>query len=446
MAPNCPGPRVEVPSPRIRPSRFGLFSVAEVETVEDGTWEWGIQYQTQGCDNNVYTWPRPCEPQKLPVTPVTLIVDLFVGPPAWDDTARYECSPPPEEQQYRWLFAVAKADPCWALPPGTRIQVSANGGPLVDIPILGPLGAQEEEADGAGHYVAAISKDCPTRILVREAGIGKEARVDLAPDQEAASVVFELSTDPEVWLNERRKVMDGPPGWVCGDPLWIYSSAACMPGADFSKDAEPMARKRIETGEQTAVESWLWRHMRESHPIPVGGECSGSYRRLPWPASSRLEVCLSRLEAALTQTIGGIGVLHVPAVVAMRLASMGSIWTDLSGWFTPLGTPVVFGVGYEATVGPVEHGNVPDQIVMYGTGPVTIRRGPIGTYEGFDRVTNEFAAIAERAYAVTTDCALLYTACPNDWCQPPPPDPDNTEPDEPDETLENGQNVSNNDA
>lgn len=439
MSPSCPGPRVEVAGPRIAPVRFGLFSVAEMLEVEDGTWTWGLQYRTQGCDANVYTWPRPCLDQGIPVQDVTVTVDLFVGPPAWDDTSRYECSPPPDEQDYRWLFAVAKADPCWALPPGSRIQVSANGGPLVDIPILGPKGAAEEEADGAGHYVAAISKECATRVLVREAGLGKETRVDLAPDQTAASVVFELKADPEVWLNERRKVQDGPPGYVCGDPFWIYSTAACMPGADFAKDAGPLAEKRMLTGEQRAVEAWLWQHMRESHPIPVGGECSGSYRRIPWPVSSRVEVCLSRLEAALIQTLGGIGVLHVPAVIAMRLASLGSIWTDLKGWYTPLGTPVVFGTGYDPSLGPIDHGHVPDQIVMYGTGPVTVRRGPINVYEGFAHLTNEYSAIAERAYGVTTDCALLYTACPNDWCQPAPEG--DTGGDGQDESTENGQNT-----
>lgn len=413
----CPGPRVEVAGPRITPTRFGLFSAASVETVEDGTWEWGIQYRSQGCDSNVYSWPRPCEQRPLPVQDVTVTVDLWVGPPAWDDSARYECSPPPNQQDYRWLFAVAKADACWALPPGTRIQVAVDGGQLVTIPVVGPKGAAEEEADGAGHYVAAISKTCTAHVLVREAGLGIEKRVAFEEAAQNIQVTFELSSDPEVWLRERRKVMDGPPGWVCGDPFWIYATAACSPGADFVKDAMPMAVRRMETGEQIAVEQWLWRKMRESHPIPVGGECSGSFRRMPWPAA-RLEVCLSRLETALTQTLGGLGVLHVPSVIAMRLASLGSIWTDLKGWYTPLGTPVVFGLGYDATLGPVDQGVSPDQIVMYGTGPVTIRRGPINTFEGFEHRTNDFAAIAERAYAVTTDCALLYAACPNDWCDP----------------------------
>ncbi|AEM88811.1 hypothetical protein Strvi_0034 (plasmid) [Streptomyces violaceusniger Tu 4113] len=430
MVSTCPGPRVEVTGPRIRPARFGLFSVAEVETVEDGTWEWGLQYRSQGCDANVYSWPRPCIAPPLPVQPVTIRVELFVGAAAPDDgTPRLECSPPEEHRDYRTLFAVASADPCWALPPSTRIQVQADGGHLVTIPILGPKGAAEEEADGAGNWVAAIPKDCVSRILIREAGLGAEKYVDFRPDLTGAAVTFDLSPDPEAWLNERRKVLDGPPGYVCGDPFWIYTSAACMPGADFTKDAEPMARRRMETGEQRAVEEWLWRSMRESHPIPVGGECSGSFRRMPWPAA-RLEVCLSRLETALTQTLGGMGVLHVPSVVAMRLASLGSIWTDLSGWYTPLGTPVVFGTGYDATLGPVDQGVTPDQIVMYGTGPVTVRRGPVNVYDGFDRLTNNYAAIAERAYALTTDCALLYTACPNDWCQAPEPDEDEGE-DEP---------------
>ncbi|MGW5819187.1 hypothetical protein [Streptomyces noursei] len=388
-----------------------------METITDGPWEWGIQYRSQACDAQVYTWPRPCLKPELGIQPTKITVTVFVGA----DPPGDECSPPPEHRTTRWLFATAVADVCWALPPGTQIQVSVGGGSWVEIPVIGPKQAEDEKH--AAHYLAAIPKDCTVRVVIRDALSGREAIVELAPTADRINATVSMPNDEEWWANNRRKNMNGPPGWVTGDPFSIYSSAACMPGADFAKEAQPMARRRLETGEQCAVEGWLWRHFRESNPIPVGGECGRGMRKMPWPRA-RLEICLSRLEMELTRTLGGIGVLHVPAVVAMRLASLGSIWTDLKGWFTPLGTPVVFGVCYEPSVGPVDNGNDPNQIVMYGTGPVTVRRGPISTHEGFDQVTNELAAIAERTYAVTTDCALLYTACPNDWCGPDPELPD----------------------
>jgi hypothetical protein len=78
---------------------------------------------------------------------------------------------------------------------------------------------------------------------------------------------------------------------------------------------------------------------------------------------------------------------------------------------THLGTPVAAGGGYVVNTGPDGAPAPPGTAWLYGTGPVSIRRGevfinPDSIGQALNRTTNEIEILAEREYVVGFDCLL----------------------------------------
>jgi len=76
--------------------------------------------------------------------------------------------------------------------------------------------------------------------------------------------------------------------------------------------------------------------------------------------------------------------------------------------FTMLGTPVVFGMGYDGT-GPNGEATDTDTEYMYASGRVLIWRGDTvipPTDQTFNRATNQALVLAERAYVTVVECGV----------------------------------------
>ncbi|MGW5820078.1 hypothetical protein [Streptomyces noursei] len=211
----------------------------------------------------------------------------------------------------------------------------------------------------------------------------------------------------------------GPPwAWILGDPFAIYAGVHCMPGADFAAEAATIARDRLTQGEQCAAEYHLWTQLQAAAANPDDHYCGQNKPVNITPPQHLtdgigLAHAIGLLETHIIRRMGGYGVLHIPAELATYLdRRIIACDRECTGPFkTLLGTPVVLGACYTSNLRNPQNPADPtsDTYTLYATGPVQIYRGPISSYEGIDQRTNDYASIAERVYAVTTDCLIAYT-------------------------------------
>lgn len=152
--------------------------------------------------------------------------------------------------------------------------------------------------------------------------------------------------------------------------------------------------RRLELGEQAAVEKALWSGLDfegedtgvrslDSEAVPIGG---GHDEGL-------LTDVLGALEryAYTTRGYGGRAYVHAPIEVAAFAAEAGLILPGPRNTkVTPLGSVWAFGA-YPS-----------GEIII--TGQTTVWRGPAEVVQTFERTTNEALLLAERAYAVSFDC------------------------------------------
>ncbi|MFD8335570.1 hypothetical protein ACFV42_23365 [Streptomyces solisilvae] len=373
-------PRVEIAPPASRPRRFGLFTAADVREVEDGTWSHGVQYRTESCSGSVYTWPKPCPPEcdSACTEPVPIVVEIV------HDTEETNCT------AYSVIRARVKQPAAPAdLPYKTVITVDTAFGPSVDIvPGTEDCTTIARRAQG--------SSPQPVTVTVRQSLNGEEKTLKVAPGTTAQASLTADKAAP------RRKVLDGIGPWIGSDPFPVYSTVHCTPGGDFAKEARGIARNRLMCREECAVEEYLWTQLAAD-----GGQYIGD------PSNPKTITCaMAEIEAALMQARGcSAGVLHVPARLSLPLSVNGCCLIEEEGASlrTRMGTEVVFGACYDPRMRPDGVLADPDLTVIIGTGPIIIQRGPISTYEGLDKQTNDYAAVAERTYAVIADCPLVWT-------------------------------------
>ena len=149
---------------------------------------------------------------------------------------------------------------------------------------------------------------------------------------------------------------------------------------------EAKVRRRLENGEQGAVEAALAALLAAASPTALVAPDPTSIRSVFGDAEQWLYGQVG---------YGQVGYIHSPLRYAAAAGASGVIVRDGVLWRTHLGTIVVFG-------------DYPDTGVLYVTGQVTLWRSvevdvpPLG--QTLDRATNQWYALAERAYAVGWDC------------------------------------------
>lgn len=117
---------------------------------------------------------------------------------------------------------------------------------------------------------------------------------------------------------------------------------------------------------------------------------------------------LGRLERELAECYHGVGVIHVPRVLAPALAEANLLVSDGVRYRTPNGNIVVLGEGYTGSAPDGSTSN--SHVTVYATGLPFIYRGsiditpPIST---LNRDNNDVTVIAERTYLVGWDCCHI---------------------------------------
>lgn len=114
---------------------------------------------------------------------------------------------------------------------------------------------------------------------------------------------------------------------------------------------------------------------------------------------------IGRLERLLADCYRGVGVIHVPRVLAPALADANLLISDGARYRTPNGNIVVLGEGYTGSSPSGSTSN--DLVTVYATGLPFIYRSSVDTtppVSTLTRTDNDVTVIAERTYLVGWDC------------------------------------------
>lgn len=118
---------------------------------------------------------------------------------------------------------------------------------------------------------------------------------------------------------------------------------------------------------------------------------------------------LGILEDELAECYHGVGVIHVPRILAPALADAMNLVREGPRYKTPNGNIIVLGSGYDGS-SPSGVAAGTGSVFIYATGAMFIYRGSVETtpdISTLDRSTNLVSVIAERTYVIGWECCHL---------------------------------------
>lgn len=201
------------------------------------------------------------------------------------------------------------------------------------------------------------------------------------------------------------KTFSGNESPVSGMPFGVYTSYTCGSIGYSFAEVEAKVRTRMMLREQRAVERRVW----QGSPLGGTGGIAGLFQSAVTvgPASCTTEA-ISILEQTLADNGVVGGIIH--ARPYMNSPFSQSHIVDRVGRIvqTQLGTPVVYGQGYNGT-GPQGQAVTATTEYVYATGRVMIWGTdawvpPIG--ETMDRSLNQIYTVAEKIFAVAIECGV----------------------------------------
>lgn len=200
---------------------------------------------------------------------------------------------------------------------------------------------------------------------------------------------------------------------VSGYPFAVYSSYTCsIVGIDYAEAAQRV-RTRMALRAQRAVEKRVW----SGGNAPGLPGLTGLFRgATALTASSCPSQGISILEQGLADnTIVG-GIIHARPYMLAPLARAHQIMPRGRGWQTRLGTPVVFGQGYDGT-GPNGEAVTSTTEYMYATGRVVIWQDAevwVAPEMVLNRSDNTLSLVGEQIFAVGIECGKWSTVVTRD--------------------------------
>ena len=368
---------VEVQPPPVEPYRYGLLSAATVVPTTDSRWEaHGVVYRADGCAPTGGIWVPACDRPTPPPSQVqAFLVTLTHSAPLEVTatlTARDAGYGPRAvvvgfNGEAKQLAAVG-ATAVWPVAASTTYPVTA------EIPANGRFPACQT----ATSYTIPATGTAPPAEMT--------CNVQVPPEPDDVTKKVEPGAD-----------------FVNGRPFLVYESAQCF--AMGFDQASPLAERRLALHEQWWVEQHVWDTIlsRDTTVLNVQEEAAAVYTPLP------LVHALGLIEDAIAERYGGLGTVHIPREQYAHLSKNQLARTDGGPRLrTHLDNSVAFGAGYRNQA-PGDGGApaTPGQVWIYATGPVTARRSEVQTREAYEQRRNERLAIAERSYAITTDCLRL---------------------------------------
>lgn len=120
-----------------------------------------------------------------------------------------------------------------------------------------------------------------------------------------------------------------------------------------------------------------------------------------------LPEALGLLEGALADCYNGIGVIHIPQILAPTMAAQALIKPQGARMYTANGNLVAVGAGYPGT-SPAGAARSADKVWIYATGAVMMYRSDVKIRDdltsAINKAENTITMIAERTYLLGWDC------------------------------------------
>lgn len=206
-------------------------------------------------------------------------------------------------------------------------------------------------------------------------------------------------------------------------PITVYGAYQCPLVGVGMAEAQRRAEANLLDGEEHSVERAVMAGLAGANPSLSAADTT--YAGQAGCAAELLEL----LHTSTDPGFIGEPVFHIPRAAIHWLFGADLLEADGDVLRTKLGTPVAAGSGYtEANVGPPANPGedprpplVPGAWWVYATGPVVALRGdvqriPTPAEQGFNPRTNDYTALAERAWVVGWECltvaALFNPGCP----------------------------------
>jgi hypothetical protein len=211
------------------------------------------------------------------------------------------------------------------------------------------------------------------------------------------------------------KTFQALPAAVSGFPFTVYTSYTCnLVGISYD-EARQRVLTRASLRMQRGVERIFWGGTNAAPGLPgITGLLRGA---TALTAASCTASAIATLEQGLVDNgiIGGI--IHARPYMMPFLANLHVLEPNGRGWKTPLGTPIVFGQGYDGT-GPNGEAVTATVEYMYATGRVPIWQDPeiwVPPVDGgFNTSTNVLTLMAEQVYAMGIECGKFSVAVTRD--------------------------------
>lgn len=204
------------------------------------------------------------------------------------------------------------------------------------------------------------------------------------------------------------KMFTGIESPVSGTPFAVISTYTCGSIGFSWAEAERRVRTRLALREQRRVEERLWQGF------------GGAFGNLPGLLRGATDLgasgCVTEAIEVLEQALADNGVIGgvIHARPGMNAHLSGAFLVREAGrlFTTGLGTPIVFGQGYDGT-GPAGEATSTNDEYMYATGRVMLWQDPAVLVppagQVFNRETNQLSLVAERVYAVAIECGAWVT-------------------------------------
>lgn len=203
---------------------------------------------------------------------------------------------------------------------------------------------------------------------------------------------------------------------ICADPAQAptYADAVIVDGLQFATDLGIQCQsigwddldsdfdRVLDQRESAAVEQVLAN-------VRFTGAAGGDAATDITPSGGAVKpiVGLALLEGDAGLNYVGQPLLHAGRTVGSLLASQFGFKLDGKVLRTPLGSKLIAGAGYENAPGPSGSAAPAGEAWLYGSGVVTITRGPrLRVAPMLDRTSNVVTVRSQRVYVVDVDCYL----------------------------------------
>ena len=209
--------------------------------------------------------------------------------------------------------------------------------------------------------------------------------------------------------NEAKTFAEGLP-YMAADPFWVYSARQCGAVGQSPSEFMDATRRALLGSEQTQVEAALW---GGTTPAVEPALTTDTGVVTVTPGALGAGAAIAALEAEFYAAYGYLGTIHVntAAYAAAAYAQLVGRQGGAGVLRTPIGSAWAFGAGY-GTDGPEGEAADAGSVWAFMTPQVWVRRSDIIAQDDprsfMDRTGNQFLGLAERVYAATWTCPVVY--------------------------------------